>query len=302
MKKRTVFRIKILWTIVFILLFVGQVLAAEPTVSLATNKKALGVGDKADIILSIKWTQDDASDIIVKKITPPASEMLKLVDSKEQTETQLTEKGVFAKRIITYTYKAIKQGNAKIEPAVIEYVFKSTPEETEILRSDPIVLAIESFLMSWAGKMLWWIFMLFSIIVGPLVTIFIFRKILYPPLKKTDEAGLNTVLETKTLEEIKEHSYSRVTGETKEYYSRMQKTVTAYIDGKHGKTKSDVPDDLQTLSLDWKEIAEKVSFSGYAPSRHEQEALVRRTEKYFSALLSENNTEDDIDIIEEKEE
>jgi hypothetical protein len=81
----------------------------------------------------------------------------------------------------------------------------------------------------------------------------------------------------------------------KAYFDFMEKTLKGYIDEKYGV--DEVPGALKKIYASCLDISDKVRFSGYKPTKHDQERIAREVEKYLQSLIPEEDPVESIKLV-----
>ncbi len=302
-KKQFLKLLRILTLSVFILASNSLgVFAQEPVITLSADKNEIGVGEKITLTALMQWQQPENEQITLINITPPENKLLKLIDSRQRAYSELTDKGIFAKRIMEYIYLGQEQGTAQAEPAVVEYTLNNSPQEKQIIKSNTLEIKIVSYWQGLGRKALkGLIFAVFLIIA--VCTIRWFMKCNKKQQNKEENPGLS--LEEALLEKIEQINGDLVSGELSNYYTRINSVLLEYVKEKYQvNCKADngqVPPQLEKLTAAWEEIAEKVRFSGYKPHKDEQEKLERQTVKYIKTLIPVEKPEEGVCLAQDNE-
>jgi hypothetical protein len=298
LKKLNISSIKFFVVIFMVLLTTSWVaFAARPKLSVTADKKEISKGETLKVEARMSWKQsENKDDMLIVKITPPSSNIMELVDSKQTASSQLTGDDIYAMRIMEYYFKAREKGQATIEPVVVEYFTGEEQEEKDIVKSEAINIKVVSYLSGLMKKFVTGIiFVVVTFLITGLV-LFLKNHIKNSNKNKITETS-DAIMEKDFLEAIKGFSKYIIEGDYKKYYTNTREVFGNYISKKYSislpaKSGSDdmekLPDQVCSLYSEWINIEEKVRFSGYQPEKNEQEKLTRETERYFKSLITHN--------------
>lgn len=275
--------------------YVGTLLlqAYEPALKSSLSKDEIGVGGKVNLTLEMECPASGESDITIVDVTPPECGLLELVNTKQTSCSQLCDGGVISKRSITFTFKGINTGAEEITPASIEYVTNDNPEEKELIKSQSLPIKVVSYWTNLGKKLLKIGFILVFICLA--AGLAVFGKDFISKRKGKADSTSQNYPEQELLIKMKEFDKYQVSGEHDKYYLNIKDALLSYIKEKYPEGTA-VPEELSKLRNDWIAVTESVRFSGYVPQKHEQEKLVRDTEKYLKALIPAVDLEETIEL------
>jgi len=294
----------ILITLVIFFAFPGAMLYAdEPAIRSFLDKNEIGVGEKVKIKVEMEWKQEEGSSIIVEKILPPSSILLKQINSKQLTSSRLGKNGVFAKRVLEYIYIGKEKGTDDITPSVIEYTFSKNPENKRIIKTQPIPMKVISRAAGFAKMVLKGILSILSAALVFGVFVVLIKRVIFSRADKEKRVNTdNPDLEKKFCEKLKELNKHKVSGNPCAYYAGVEKSLLEYVKAKYNSdltvnNMNKLPEELRKICAECRFMSEKVRFSGYKPEDIEHDRLIRGITKYMKSLIPGEPEEDLIETI-----
>ncbi|MCK5160294.1 MAG: hypothetical protein KAQ99_01845 [Candidatus Aureabacteria bacterium] len=282
----------ILITLVVFFAFPGAMLYAdEPAIRSFLDKNEIGVGEKVKIKVEMEWKQEEGSSIIVEKISPPSSILLKQINSKQLTSSRLGKNGVFAERVLEYTYIGKEKGTDDITPAVIEYTFSNNPENKRIIKAQPIPIKVISRAAGFGKMALKGVLSILSAVLVLGVLVVLIKRVIFARADKEKRVSTDTAdLEKKFCEKLKELNKHKISGNPGAYYAGVEKSLLEYVKAKYNsdltvKNMNKLPEELKKICAECRFMSEKVRFSGYKPEDIEHDRLIRGITKYMKSLI-----------------
>lgn len=284
----------------------------QPAVFATLSKNEFPVGEEVTLTVRMEWEQSGSKTIRLVSTTPPASELLELVDTREDTSSRLTEFGFLGTRSIYYVFKAVRTGTGTLSPVSFEYVDPDRQEEKEMVRGEAISFRVISR-AEWFLKKLLWMALGSAALVLAGGLVFLLRKLrIFPraPLKK--EGSINDVrFEQGALRRIGELRAHQVAGDFSKLYAELKILLADYVKSKYGTelTHDDhdvavralrnagVAEELARLCEEALRMTDKVRFGGHVPSPDELGRLIRSAEKYFKNLIPRENEEAAVETV-----
>ncbi|MFC2092046.1 BatD family protein [Elusimicrobiota bacterium] len=305
------FPVKLFLTLILSMTAVtGIAYAAHPQLSLSADKKDIAEGATLKVTAEMSWKQsDDMEDIIIIKVTPPSCALLDLVDSKQTTSSQLTDDGVYARKVMEYYFTAKEKGEGTIEPVIVEYLagtgLEVKEEDRDIVKSESISITVVPYLSIMVKKLVaGLVFTGLAVLSGGII--FFLKKRIKRSREKKVTKKIDTHLEEVFLEGLRLFSKYIMEGDFKKYYTCTSNALNTYINKKYGISMpvrpgsieiDKLPEQLISLYSEWNDMEEKVRYSGYKPQKNEMEKLTREAERYFKSLIPDNDPEDTIETV-----
>ncbi len=277
-----------------LLLLTPAVLYADVSLQTTVDKTQLAVGERLEVVVSMEWEQTQGNDIFVVHIDPPASKSLTLLDSKEMTASKLTSKGPTGTRTLRYTFMATETGDATLDPILVEYITSPDQKDPSSKRGESIQIKIISRHKGLLNKLQRIFIVLIGIVLIVGLPVFLWKKGIFRRFKKKTSPSSFT-LEKEKLAKLKETRMFQTSGDIAPLYAEAERILTDYVEAKYGA--SEIPEELTKLYSKTVQVSERVRFSGFYPTKDEQEKFLRDIEFYFKSLIPKVSEEDEIETI-----
>lgn len=292
------------------LVLTSSLWAAELNVRSAVDKTQLAVGEEVAYELVLEWHQSDEPAILVSKVTPPSSELMELIDTREVSSSKLVGEDTIAARRFAYRYRATGKGQATFSPAVVEYTDMDAPEDTRLVKSREHRVQVVSVPVRLMGLLVMPLGIIAMVALGAIgAMLFVQRR--RTRARRRSASAHAADQERAFLSQMENAHRHRVGGDVKAYYTSVKDALFGYVQRKHGLACGQLsPDALRTqaaqcgISADladlcvlWSEQCERVRFSGYVPGSNEVEQLVRTTRRYFTSLIPKEDAEAAIETV-----
>lgn len=273
--------------------------AGLPRLNASLSRSRISVGGLTELVLEVSW-RGEPEELEFTPPDPPVPELLVPVESGQ--ETSVTRDGGETRRFRRYifTFRGENRGRGKIGPVEISYRHRDGDEEYR-LTSPPLEISVAGGAGRWIPAWLSGAGTIAGILAGAVLLGFYIAWTVKRYRKKANRMIRDYAesVEEESLKELNALPRLRLAGEIEEYYLRLARIFSGYLEKKYGEAPSaadiEKEEKLPGLSEEERGVLaailhelEESRFGRYPRTGSAQTEILKRIYSFISARQKES--------------